>query len=61
METMKPILSNDGCLILPKGTSKEGLAKWEHTIVGYFVDRRLSFKLVKQCSHVLWDRKGMKK
>lgn len=60
MDVIKPTLASDGSLILRKGTNKEGLTKWEPTIVGDFVDIRLPFKVVSQCAHAMWDRKGLK-
>lgn len=46
----------DGCLVLPKGVREEGHKKWVNTLVGYFVDHRLPFKVVKERVVVMWGQ-----
>lgn len=56
---MEPIEEGDDCLVMPKGLAQIGKRKWEHTLVGYFVDRCIPIKVVTQRAHELWGKMGM--
>ncbi|KAF5180290.1 hypothetical protein FRX31_030123, partial [Thalictrum thalictroides] len=53
-----PTVSN-GVLQLDDSLCEEGAKEWENTIVGYFLDKKLPFSMVKSMVEKKWKLKGV--
>ncbi|KAF5199003.1 zinc ion binding / nucleic acid binding protein [Thalictrum thalictroides] len=58
LELFKPVFS-DGLAEVPPEIIEEGLAEWNDVVVGFFVDKKLPFKLVKDSLVKIWNLKGI--
>ena len=44
---------------VPKAIISEGSRKWEDTLVGYFIGKKLPYSLVKTATARLWTKLGL--
>ena len=44
---------------VPKTIVAEGCRKWEHTLMGYFIGRKLPYSLVKTATSRMWTKLGL--
>ncbi|KAF5179007.1 hypothetical protein FRX31_031406 [Thalictrum thalictroides] len=49
----------DGIAEVPSEIISDGVAEWSEVVVGFFVDKRLPFKLIKDSLTKLWKLKGI--
>ncbi|PIA35113.1 hypothetical protein AQUCO_03600049v1, partial [Aquilegia coerulea] len=57
LEPLKPVFV-DGVAEVPQDIINEGIEEWGEVVVGFFVDRRLPFKVVKESLTKIWKVKG---
>ncbi|KAL5718741.1 hypothetical protein ACHQM5_011611 [Ranunculus cassubicifolius] len=57
MEFIEPIYE-DGNLLIDEEIEKQGVSEWEDRIVGLFLDRKISFSIVKDTVKEKWKLKG---
>ena len=52
-------LANRHIVKVPKEVVSEGSRKWECTLIGYFIGKKLPYTLVKAASSRMWTRLGL--
>ena len=57
---MKPLDHSQRHIIrVPKEIVAQGSRKWEHTLVGHFIGKRLPYSLVKNATTRMWNKMGL--
>ncbi|KAF9602620.1 hypothetical protein IFM89_030508 [Coptis chinensis] len=49
---------DEGAAVVPQDIIDEGIAEWEEVLIRYFLDKRMSFPIVKNALEKAWKLKG---
>jgi len=47
------------CIEMPVAVTKEGSKKWESTLMGYFIEKKLPYSLVSKAAYRYWGKVGL--
>ena len=51
--------SKRGCVDMPLDVTLNGSKKWESTLMGYFIDKKLPYSLVSKAAYRFWGKVGL--